>query len=572
MAEEFKVRVGAEFDASGLEAQIKKHLKDQKIKFSFDIDDSSSKKASKKMRKNAKAVENEFKQALALQKQITAGQRKLSNGSLSKGLAGSIRKEVADARKELNKLYSDYGKKFSTSQRLALEKARGGTPSKQIGNTKDTYNQMLQSIKQIEKESKNMLSGGVDTKQFALAEQRLNQLVSTYNEFRNSVNGQLNTNQLNKLDAAIQRTANNIETAKAKMADDITKKISTHEFDSSFSSVKSKIKNLNSIPKRLEQSFNELKESYVALSRIPELIDTGNITEANNLVNKFNTNLQETKHRLGIVSDAQKELKNQFKSQAFDQDKTNFALRIDNWMQDNSKALDLFGDRLKDIKARIADVSSPEELRALRGEFTQVTLEAKKAGVAMQSFGDRLKSKFHEYASYVGVAGLVAAGTQAFRQMAQNVLEVDTAMTGLYRVTDMTAQQYDQLYSDMISASKEYGATLTDTINATSDWVRAGFDANTALGLADITAMYQHVSDLDYSEASENLLTAYNGFKDSFNEEFGGDAVASVEHIADAFNELDNQYSITSAGLGEGLARSASALQLAGNTFEEAAA
>lgn len=33
-----------------------------------------------------------------------------------------------------------------------------------------------------------------------------------------------------------------------------------------------------------------------------------------------------------------------------------------------------------------------------------------------------------------------------------------------------------------------------------------------------------------------------------------------------------NKYSITSAGLGEGLARSASALQLAGNTFEEAAA
>ena len=33
-----------------------------------------------------------------------------------------------------------------------------------------------------------------------------------------------------------------------------------------------------------------------------------------------------------------------------------------------------------------------------------------------------------------------------------------------------------------------------------------------------------------------------------------------------------NQYSVTSAGLGEGLARSASALELAGNTFEEAAA
>lgn len=33
-----------------------------------------------------------------------------------------------------------------------------------------------------------------------------------------------------------------------------------------------------------------------------------------------------------------------------------------------------------------------------------------------------------------------------------------------------------------------------------------------------------------------------------------------------------NEFSVTSAGLGEGLARSASALEIAGNTFEESAA
>ena len=178
-------------------------------------------------------------------------------------------------------------------------------------------------------------------------------------------------------------------------------------------------------------------------------------------------------------------------------------------------------------------------LNNLKSEFQQIKLEAQAAGKTGLTFGDRLKRQFKEYSSYVGIAGAFAAGAQAMRTMAQNVLEVDTAMTGLYRVTDMTASQYDSFYDDMIASAKEYGSTLTDTINATSDWVRAGFDADTALGLADVTAIYQHVSDLDYDEASQNLLTAYNGFKDSFNQDFGGDAVASVEHIADAFNELD---------------------------------
>lgn len=225
-----------------------------------------------------------------------------------------------------------------------------------------------------------------------------------------------------------------------------------------------------------------------------------------------------------------------------DNSKKTLGLQIDAWMSKNTAAIDEFGDRLNGIKARIADVNDDASLGALRSEFQQTTLEAQAMGKATMSIGDRLKQQAKEYGAYVGVAALTAAGAQALRMMGQNVLEVDTAMTGLYRVTDLTAQQYDKLYDDMISHAKEYGTTLTDTINATSDWVRAGFDADTALGLADITAMYQHISDLDYGEASKNLLTVYKGFEETFSADFGADSagvLSSVEHVADAFNELD---------------------------------
>jgi TP901 family phage tail tape measure protein len=160
---------------------------------------------------------------------------------------------------------------------------------------------------------------------------------------------------------------------------------------------------------------------------------------------------------------------------------------------------------------------------------------------------------------------------QALREMFNTVLEIDTAMTGLYRVTDLTTSQYDVLFNNMISSAKEYGATLNDIINATTDWVRAGFEADTALGLAEVTTMYQHISDLDYDTAAENLITAYNGFKDELDTAFSGDQVAAVNYIADIFNELDNNFAVTSAGLGEALTRSASALDLAGNTIQETA-
>ena len=196
---------------------------------------------------------------------------------------------------------------------------------------------------------------------------------------------------------------------------------------------------------------------------------------------------------------------------------------------------------------------------------------ADKAGLKMMSLGDRIKSKAKEYMAYLSVAEVFMWIEQAARAMFDTVLEIDTAMTGLHRVTDLTASQYDALFNNMISSAKEYGATLNDIINATTDWVRAGFDADTSLGLAEVTTMYQHISDLDYDTAAENLITAYNGFKDELNGLFSGDEVAAVNYIADIFNELDNNFAVTSAGLGEAMTRSASALDLAGNSIQETA-
>ena len=483
---QFKIRVGTEFDASGLDAQIKKHLKDQKIKINVD----------------------------------------------------------ADTKSVIRKLQSTY--------------------------------------KQMNSLKRQQLKLNIDSSEYKALDTEINRLIQRAVTLQSRLSGNLPNNIFDDIvedstraEAAIKRVEASIADTRKQQAKNITKQINNGEFTRSFKEIEASIGNLRD-PSLLAGSLTRLKEAYQALQNIGPIVDEESFNRAKIAVDRYNDALEATKTRYKIIEDKNRQLQRQMKRQndadALSQKKTNFGLQIDNWLDNNSAAAAQFGDRLRDIQNRISDCNDAASFNKLKGEFTQVTLEAKNAGVAMMSFGDRLKRQFREYSSYVGIAGAFAAGIQSVRAMAQNVLEVDTAMTGLYRVTDMTAEQYDKLYADMISASKEYGTTLTDTINATSDWVRAGFDANTALGLADITAMYQHISDLDYDEASENLLTAYNGFKESFNEEFGGDVIKSVGHIADAFNELDNQYSITSAGLGEGLARSASALQLAGNTFEEAAA
>lgn len=436
---------------------------------------------------------------------------------------------------------------------------------------------------QITSAMKLTTSDNVTDAQLAVAQKHIETQLSVIDKMKNSlaepISGKF-ADSLNRMAdegvRALDMISAKVQDVKRQTAEGFANQFNLGDFDKQLNNIKSSISNLDRIPQELQKSMRGLETQYQKLSNIGDFVSMGDYDGVINSVNQWKDSLHAVGNQIDDVRKQQQQLnritRNDNSSRKLENDKKTFSLQIDNWLNNNSAAVAQFGDRLDSIKHRIADVSNSADLSALRSEFTQTTLEAKNADVAMLSFGDRLKRQIREYSSYVGIAGVFAAGSQAVRMMAQDVLEVDTAMTGLYRVTDLTAAQYDTLYSNMISASKEYGSTLTDTINATADWVRAGFDADTALGLADVTAMYQHVSDLDYSEASENLLTAYNGFKDSFETEFGGNVVASVEHIADAFNELDNQYSVTSAGLGEGLARSASALQLAGNTFEEAAA
>ena len=243
------------------------------------------------------------------------------------------------------------------------------------------------------------------------------------------------------------------------------------------------------------------------------------------------------------------------------------------WESQNSRAMNVsqYADEVARLRREVRNCDK-ETLSNLKHEFRQLDKNVRAAGQGGLTTIDKLKNKFREYASYAVASMGIMEVVQGIRYMAQEVLEVDTAMTGLLRVTEMTNSETEVMFDKMVDSAKEYGRTLTDTINATADWVRAGFDENTALGLAEVTAMYQNVSDLDYKEASENLLTSFNGFKQQLMGDYGGNEVAAVEHITDVLNELDNTFSVTSAGLGEGLSRSASALQIAGNTFEESAA
>lgn len=525
--------------------------------------------------KNSLQYDEELKNVRQLESEIDGLKTKLS------GFDSSITGKMFD---ELDASAQKLARNLNTLEAKNIDLGIAEEIKQEEAKTKAALDDLANTYKRIMNLSKQQASLDIDSSEYKVLEFEMDRLAQKAVELRSKIDGPLPDSFLDnfaedsaRTRAEIDRTTAKIEDASRKRANAFSTKINNGALNAEFEKIDTRIDKLTNKTPELNRAYEQFTKLRSELGRVySEYQQTGNIDALLKFQNRYNETLTATKNQLKTVEEQQKRVNSEIKNQAnltkLESSKQTLDLQIQSWLKSNSAAAADFGDQLENIRTRIRDCNDSASLNNLKSEFQQVKLEAQIADKATMTFGDRLKNQLREYASYVGIAGVFMAGSQAVRMMAQNVLEVDTAMTGLYRVTDMTTAQYDKLYSDMIASSKEYGTTLTDTINATSDWVRAGYDADTALQLADITAMYQHISDLDYDEASENLLTAYNGFKDSFNEEFGGDVVASVNHIADAFNDLDNKYSITSAGLGEGLARSASALELAGNTFEEAAA
>lgn len=376
----------------------------------------------------------------------------------------------------------------------------------------------------------------------------------------------------NKIDSDLENAKNKIIDARAEAAKGIEIRINNDgEMTKNFAKISDQIHDLGDYSNEVEAELNDLMVKSKELSNALNSGDSNKIIKANedyiNSLNKLGNKIQ----TVSSIKKRADELEKSSIAQAkLRQDANTMSLQIDAWLKNNSAAEKDFGSSLRALQLQLRSCDAIQ-FNNLKSQFNQIKLAAEQAGKTGLNFKDKLQMQFSRLAGYFGASSVIMGGIQAAREMFQNVLDVDTQLTELYRVTDLTSNQYSDVYNRLTSSAQEYGAVLTDLISATADWSRAGFDPETATGLAEATTVYQHIADLDYEEAFENQLTAYKGFESQLKEQFKGDTDAAVWYVTDILNELDNNYSVTAAGVGEAMKRSASAMSVAGNTIQETA-
>ena len=493
----------------------------------------------------------------------------------------------------VNKRFNSFEKAAESAGIAVKELSQSSVKASFTKEINQEINDFIKLQKQIENtrfEVGKLEITGDSTNQIAELKRHLEELENTYDSLMQAFLKKVSVNAdivpddaLSKLDNGITEATTNannrLEQFKAKWADTraelakgIKADIELGNFDNEIDAMRVKFNSLSDANDELRLSYNATEDAYKAMMNAAKANTGDEVADRERLIQaekqyaaaleKTNNLIKQQARADKIANDAEK----------LADKKTALKLDMANYLKNNSRAAKEFGDEIRRLSSLLDNVNLDDvDVNKISRTFNNLIKKIKNDGKDGLTVFDRLKSKAKEYMTYLSAAEVFMWIEQGMREMFNTVKEIDTAMTGLYRVTDLTASQYDALFDNMIDSAKEYGATLNDIINATTDWVRAGFEADTALGLAEVTTMYQHISDLDYDTAAENLITAYNGFKDELNGAFSGDTVSAVNYIADILNELDNNYAATSAGIGEALTRSASALDLAGNSIQETA-
>ena len=195
--------------------------------------------------------------------------------------------------------------------------------------------------------------------------------------------------------------------------------------------------------------------------------------------------------------------------------------------------------------------------------FRTMSSEAQAAGVNGLSFFDKIKEDALKFTSWMSLTTVISGISREAVKFYNNVVDIDTAMTELRKVTDNTNQQYAEFFDNIGQKAKDLKIDLSDLISQTAEWGKRGYSLDEAETLATNSGIYSVVGEVDNATAVQDLTTVMKSYNMTVDESI---------NIVDKFNAISNKYAVSASDIGDMLSRSVSSLSVAGNTLDQAIA
>ena len=217
-------------------------------------------------------------------------------------------------------------------------------------------------------------------------------------------------------------------------------------------------------------------------------------------------------------------------------------------------------DSINGIKS--AASSCEGDVTELSARLSSLEVEANRCGATTETLSQKLSRLFKEHFQTAVAMYGVAMVKQGLREVYNNVLELDTAVTELKKVSSMTGGEMNSYLERTATNARELGASISDLVTSTADWKRLGYSDEDSEELARVAALMANVGDgIDNATtASSYLISTMQGF---------GLVADDAEHLLDCMNQIANTEPVSMEDLGIIMQKSSAAMSAAGNTYQE---
>ena len=311
-----------------------------------------------------------------------------------------------------------------------------------------------------------------------------------------------------------------------------------------------------------KQDINSLITAYQNLATKLQ----GNITPAG--LETVRTELTQLNARFNDATTTAKRFETELKSdngaEQLAQKVALLTQRIKAYRQANSKSEKMFGSQYDSMLSQLANPNIDlNAYNAINKQFQTMRQEINATNAAGKTLWQTLKEKAGKFVGWMSLTGIISSIWREMQQMVTNVIELDSAMTNLKKVTDETDATYSRFLKNASQQAKELHSTVTDLIEQTSQWAKLGYNLEQANKLAEASMIYANVGEVDNEQAVTNIVSAVKAFDI---------AVDDIMSIPDVYNKLGNEFAVSSKNLGVGMSQAATTMALAGNDFNQVAA
>lgn len=438
------------------------------------------------------------------------------------------------------------------------------------------YNKMFGEIKQINKLKKQQVNAGeqenvelkrqiknlesrvsYDEKQLKKKKLITEELERQKNELINIGREELrlaNSRSADKSSVTSTKTENNVARLTQNLTTLETKwkesPIFNGEFQEKFNELKTSLSNVGGDPKALDEYRIKLNELTNELKRADVAY------KASFSSNKSQQNIEATKQNIKkLIYTIQ--TWQQANTKAMSKNTFNggtYQVETDNMIASLKKLLNASDLTASDLKANVDKINR---------SFRTMSSEAQAAGVNGLSFFDKIKEDALKFTSWMSLTTVISGISREAVKFYNNVVDIDTAMTELRKVTDNTNQQYAEFFDNIGQKAKDLKIDLSDLISQTAEWGKRGYSLDEAETLATNSGIYSVVGEVDNATAVQDLTTVMKSYNMTVDESI---------NIVDKFNAISNKYAVSASDIGDMLSRSVSSLSVAGNTLDQAIA